>query len=332
MAYVLRELGDWDEAAEAVPRARRGHRARPTTRSSPTASSARSSASAATRARPGRCCARCLATATRLDVVSMGVDSAAALGWIDAHAGDLTAAAEHCRGVLERWERSEDHHYAVWGLRAAAWVVRHARRPRARARECRGAVGDRRRHRPRRRARPRSRTRSARPRCARATPTPPPTSSAARSSCRPTSTCRSSARRSRCAPASRWPPRASASSALQRLEEAYRARPPARLASRWRPPRRPSSRGSASRSSAASAAAPPPQHEGAGLSRRELEVMRLVSRRAHEPRDRARAVPQPAHGRHARPQHPRQAELPHAHRGREPRGRARPAHSLAAPS
>ena len=24
--------------------------------------------------------------------------------------------------MLERWERSEDHHYAVWGLRTAAWV------------------------------------------------------------------------------------------------------------------------------------------------------------------------------------------------------------------
>ena len=77
---------------------------------------------------------RCRATAARLDVVSMGCDSAAALGWLDLHAGDITAAAEQSRAVLERWERSEDHHYAVWGLRVAAEIfARHGDLPRARA-------------------------------------------------------------------------------------------------------------------------------------------------------------------------------------------------------
>jgi DNA-binding CsgD family transcriptional regulator len=33
--------------------------------------------------------------------------------------------------------------------------------------------------------------------------------------------------------------------------------------------------------------------DGAGLSRRELEVVRLRRGRAHEPRDRPRALPQP---------------------------------------
>ena len=43
-----------------------------------------------------------------------------------------TRRAEHCRFVLERWERSEDRHYAVWGLRWAACFFAGQRRRRAR--------------------------------------------------------------------------------------------------------------------------------------------------------------------------------------------------------
>jgi tetratricopeptide (TPR) repeat protein len=46
------------------------------------------------------------------------------------------------------------------------------------------------------------------------------------------------------------------------------------------------------------------------------------------PRDRTRAVPQPANRRHARPQHPRQARLPHAHGGHVESERARAARGL----
>ena len=50
----------------------------------------------------------------------MQVDSIAALAWLAALDGDADEARSHCRFLLERWERSEDHHYAVWGLRLAA--------------------------------------------------------------------------------------------------------------------------------------------------------------------------------------------------------------------
>src|SRR6202008_3212007 len=33
--------------------------------------------------------------------------------------------AGHCRTLLGRWEQSEDHHYAVWGLRWAAVFFAH---------------------------------------------------------------------------------------------------------------------------------------------------------------------------------------------------------------
>ena len=61
------------------------------------------------------------------------------------------------------------------------------------------------------------------------------------------------------------------------------------------------------------------------LTRREQEVVRLVAGRPHEPRDRRRALPQPAHRRHARPQHPRQARLPLPGRGQHQGRRGRPA-------
>ena len=69
--------------------------------------------------------ARCLETASRLDVVSMQCDSAAALAWLAAAEGDRERARELCLLVLERWSGSEDHHYAVWGFRwAASWFAR----------------------------------------------------------------------------------------------------------------------------------------------------------------------------------------------------------------
>ena len=121
MAYVLRELGDWDQAAELSRELGAGS-ARP---DDALVADGILGSILAFRGdtRAGRpLLARCLATATRLDVVSMGVDSAAALAWTAAHAGDHAVAAEHSRAVLDRWERSEDHHYAVWGLRTGAWV------------------------------------------------------------------------------------------------------------------------------------------------------------------------------------------------------------------
>jgi DNA-binding CsgD family transcriptional regulator len=52
-------------------------------------------------------------------------DSAAALAWLADADGDRERAQELGRLVLDRWSRSEDHHYAVWGLRwSAAWLAR----------------------------------------------------------------------------------------------------------------------------------------------------------------------------------------------------------------
>jgi DNA-binding NarL/FixJ family response regulator len=138
MAYVLRELGEWERAAELAEELRYPGAAPATTmvadgvlgsilafRGDPRA------------ARP--MLLRCLDTAARLDVVSMQVDSAAALAFLEEQEGALDTAHEHCRFLLRRWERSEDHHYAVWGLRWAACFFATGGAP-ADARACAGAL------------------------------------------------------------------------------------------------------------------------------------------------------------------------------------------------
>jgi DNA-binding NarL/FixJ family response regulator len=50
----------------------------------------------------------------------MFMDSTTGLAQVAAAEGAQDEAAEHCRTLLARWEESEDHHYAVWGIRWAA--------------------------------------------------------------------------------------------------------------------------------------------------------------------------------------------------------------------
>jgi ATP/maltotriose-dependent transcriptional regulator MalT len=133
MAYVLRELGDWPRAVELSDDLRPpGASPDATLVADGVLGSIRAFRGDWADARP--LLAQCHDTATRLDVVSMSVDSAAALAWVEEHEGDLDHAHAHCRFLLERWSRSEDHHYAVWGLRwAACFFARHRALGEARA-------------------------------------------------------------------------------------------------------------------------------------------------------------------------------------------------------
>jgi DNA-binding NarL/FixJ family response regulator len=74
--------------------------------------------------------ARRLLTASRAVSSSVGhynmyVDSTTSLAMVAAAEGHDDEAARYCRELLARWEESEDHHYAVWGVRWAAGF--HAR-------------------------------------------------------------------------------------------------------------------------------------------------------------------------------------------------------------
>jgi DNA-binding CsgD family transcriptional regulator len=134
MAYVLRELGDWDQVEELCDGLIiYGATADDTLVADGIVGAVRAWRGRGEEARP--LLERCLLTATRLDVVSMQCDSAAALAWLADADGDRERAHELCRLVLDRWARSEDHHYAVWGLRwAAVWFARNGAA--ADAREC----------------------------------------------------------------------------------------------------------------------------------------------------------------------------------------------------
>ncbi len=57
--------------------------------------------------------------AKRLEMMSMEFESAWGLARLDELEGNHDSAAEHCRSLLERWQRSEDRHYAIPGLRWA---------------------------------------------------------------------------------------------------------------------------------------------------------------------------------------------------------------------
>ena len=210
-----------------------------------------------------------LATSTSVGHYHMAIDTTAGLAYLAAAEGADDEAAEHCRALLERWELSEDHHYSIWGLHWAAGFM--ARRgDRAGAHVCAEALTRiasttghpyalaalARRDRRDRAARRRHRRR-------------PPSSSRAPSRSTAASTSRSSAPRSSCAPASPWRPPATA-----RPRWSACAAPTARRASsapaRWRP--RPPTR--SPRWASPSAAA---RRDESGLTRRELEVVRLIA-------------------------------------------------------
>ena len=116
MVFVLRECGEWPRAielgreviadgpgdwvAEGLLGAIHLHQGKP--------------------ALARRMLTSCLAAAARVDHFNMAVDSTTALAQLAASEGAAEEAARRCAEVLARWERSEDHHYAVRGLRWSA--------------------------------------------------------------------------------------------------------------------------------------------------------------------------------------------------------------------
>jgi DNA-binding CsgD family transcriptional regulator len=80
-----------------------------------------------------------LATSALLGHFHMWVDSTAGMAYVAAAEGADDEAATHCRALLERWEESEDHHFCIWGLHWASGFL--ARRgDRAGVRVCADAL------------------------------------------------------------------------------------------------------------------------------------------------------------------------------------------------
>jgi DNA-binding CsgD family transcriptional regulator/tetratricopeptide (TPR) repeat protein len=125
LVYVLRERGDWGRACEMGRELIE----------SDTAVWVAEGLVGAVHAFQGKLSsARRMLTASRAVSSSVGhynmyMDSTTALAYVAAAEGLDDEAAAHCRALLARWEESEDHHYAVWGIRwAATWLAAHGDR------------------------------------------------------------------------------------------------------------------------------------------------------------------------------------------------------------
>jgi DNA-binding NarL/FixJ family response regulator len=129
-AYVLRDLGDWDEAARICREL---------------AASGRSIFVAdgllgSIHAYQGRFSSArrllnsSLAQSSRLAHYNMTIDSTTALAFVAAAEGAHDEVVEHCRAIVARWELSDDHHYALSGLRwSAVYLARNGEREDAHA-------------------------------------------------------------------------------------------------------------------------------------------------------------------------------------------------------
>jgi DNA-binding NarL/FixJ family response regulator len=125
LVYVLRERGEWSRAAEL------GHELI----GSDTAVWVAEGLVGAIHAFEGKYgAARRMLSASRAVSSSVGhynmyIDSTTSLAIVAAAEGLEDEAAGRCRELLARWEASEDHHYAVWGVRwAASWFAQQERR------------------------------------------------------------------------------------------------------------------------------------------------------------------------------------------------------------
>jgi DNA-binding NarL/FixJ family response regulator len=116
MVYVLRERGDWQRAGDMSRELI----------ADGTAVWVAEGLLGAIRCYEGRYGAArrmltsCLTNARRQAHYNMTVDSTAALARLAAAEGDVEEAGRHCRSLLARWAESDDHHYAIAGLRWAS--------------------------------------------------------------------------------------------------------------------------------------------------------------------------------------------------------------------
>ncbi len=116
LAYVLRERGEWSRASSVCHELIESERA---------AWVAEGLLGAIQAFQGKHASARRLLTSSRAVASSVGhynmvMDTTASLAHVAAAEGADDEATELCRSLLSRWEQSEDHHYAVWGLRWAA--------------------------------------------------------------------------------------------------------------------------------------------------------------------------------------------------------------------
>jgi DNA-binding NarL/FixJ family response regulator len=116
LVYVLRERGEWRRAEEVARELIEEGRA--VWVAEGLAGSIHAFQGRLSSAR--RLLTSSLAVSTSVGHYNMFMDSTTALARVADGEGDAEEASRHCHELLSRWEQSDDHHYAVWGLR---WAV-----------------------------------------------------------------------------------------------------------------------------------------------------------------------------------------------------------------
>ncbi len=116
MVYVLRECGEWAEALKLGRELIESHTAIWVAEGIVGVIHAAQGKLSSAR----RMLASSLATASHVGHYNMTVDTITGLARVAAIEGDAQETGERCRALLALWESSEDHHYAIKGLRFGA--------------------------------------------------------------------------------------------------------------------------------------------------------------------------------------------------------------------
>jgi ATP/maltotriose-dependent transcriptional regulator MalT len=133
MAYLLRELGEWDRCAKLCEKLTEEPALAPGDRMVADGVLGSIEAFRGRNDEAHGLLGPALEAAIRSDLLSTQVDAAAALAWLADAEGDTESAVRHCEFVLQRWAKSEDHHYSIWGLRWSAGFLARREDDRARA-------------------------------------------------------------------------------------------------------------------------------------------------------------------------------------------------------
>jgi DNA-binding NarL/FixJ family response regulator len=136
LVYVLRERGEWSRAAELGRELIESDTAVWVAEGLVGAIHAFEGKYAAAR----RMLSASRAVSSAVGHYNMYIDATTSLAIVAAAEELEDEAATRCHELLARWEESEDHHYAVWGIRwAASWFAQQGRREDAQL--CAAALG-----------------------------------------------------------------------------------------------------------------------------------------------------------------------------------------------
>jgi DNA-binding NarL/FixJ family response regulator len=139
MTVVLRQTGEWDRCAQVCAEVLASSVTSPHARAVVLGTLGLVRAQRGEGQRARSLLLEAAHTAAQIELTAMELLSAWGLAVVDELAGNVDEAVERCRGLLERWRRTEERHYTIPALRWAATLFA-ARRQEADARACANAL------------------------------------------------------------------------------------------------------------------------------------------------------------------------------------------------